>query len=277
MIEQETCLFHREISSGDQYIEMLHAMVEAGITKKKATPVVRFADGEYSFYRHSLKCNGLYKQAENVAAIRRSIPAHVKAIRSAARCGRLSPLVFPGNTRRREPGFFSFLRKSKDDDSAIRFLDFIAENGIELNGHNYMPFYAVYAYLVTGRFARLLDGRSLCVVNSEYNEEAFRKWFDAFSVTPRISYVPIPATFMATRWDSVREAVLSIIPSGIDLFLIGAGVGALQIAVDIAELFSAPAIDAGHVLNMMNGRIDKSGGVRLYTIWNEEKNVDADM
>jgi hypothetical protein len=35
----------------------------------------------------------------------------------------------------------------------------------------------------------------------------------------------------------------------------------------VAKRFSIPAIDAGHVLNMMNDRVDKSNGARLYTLW----------
>ena len=65
----------------------------------------------------------------------------------------------------------------------------------------------------------------------------------------------------------MKEQVLSSIPEDANLCLVGAGVGALLVCVDIAEKFSIPAIDAGHVLNMMNGREDKSKGPRLYTIW----------
>jgi hypothetical protein len=51
-----------------------------------------------------------------------------------------------------ERGFFTFLRKSKNDDSAIGFPDFLATSGIEITGNNHIPFLAVYAYLVTDRF-----------------------------------------------------------------------------------------------------------------------------
>jgi len=269
MVEQETCLFHRDITSGNQYLELLHATVQEAIARKAAMPIVRFADGEYAFYRHSLDCNGLYRQAENTAAIRRAMPSHIEAMQTLVRRGRIAPLVFPGNTREKERGFFSFLRKSKNDDSAIGFLDFLATGGIELTGGNYIPFYAVYAYLVTGRFAKLLDGKSVCIVNSDFDEKACEAWFRQFSSAPRISHAPIAAEYVATRWDSMREGVLSNIPPDADFCIVGAGVGALQVCVDAAERFSIPAIDAGHVMNMMNNRVDKSGGPRLYTLWKE--------
>ena len=232
-------------------------------------PIVRFADGEYAFYRHSLDCNGLYRQAENTAAIRRAMPGHIEAMRTLTSRGRIAPLVFPGNTREKERGFLSFLRKSKNDESAIGFLDFLAAGGIEITGGNYVPFYAVYAYLVTDRFAKLLDGRSVCIINSDFDEKACEAWFRQFSSAPRISHAPIAAEYVATRWDSMRDGVLSNIPTDVDFCLVGAGVGALQVCVDAAERFSIPAIDAGHVMNMMNGRVDKSGGPRLYTLWKE--------
>ena len=115
----------------------------------------------------------------------------------------------------------------------------------------------------------LLDGKSVCIVNSDFDEKACEAWFRQFSSAPRISHAPIAAEYVATRWDSMREGVLSNIPSDVDFCLVGAGVGALQVCVDAAERFSIPAIDAGHVMNMMNGRVDKSGGPRLYTLWKE--------
>jgi hypothetical protein len=47
--------------------------------------------------------------------------------------------------------------------------------------------------------------------------------------------------------------------------MVGAGVGALDVCVDLARFSSVPAIDAGHILNVMNGLECKSGGPRLFT------------
>jgi len=49
--------------------------------------------------------------------------------------------------------------------------------------------------------------------------------------------------------------------------VVGAGIGSLLVCVDVAQEFSIPVIDAGHVLNMINNCEDKSGGARLYTIY----------
>ncbi len=265
MAEEETCLFHKDVKDGDKYFEILHESIQAALAEKKALPVVRFADGEYAFYRYSLDCNGLYRQAESAADIKRAMPFHLEAMKILARSGKLAPLIFPGNTETGKGGFISFLSRWKKDSSAVSFLDFLCRNDIRLTGDNYIPFYVIYAYLVSESFAGLMSGGKICIVNSEFNEGSCRAWFHRFTVDPKISFVKIPDSYVATRWDLLKESVLGEIPADADLFLVGAGVGALPVCVDLALRFSVPAIDAGHVMNMMNGREDKSKGPRLYT------------
>jgi hypothetical protein len=269
MVEQEICLFHENVGNGDEYVERLHDFIQSGVQDRRPSPVARFADGEYAFYRYSLHCNGLYQQAESVEAIRTAMPLHVEAFKILAERGKLAPLIFPGNTRKKEKGFFSLLRRSKSDDSALGFIDFLSSQGIPLTESNYIPFYVIYAYLTSQTFADFMSGRKICIVNSEFNRESCTRWFSTFSSRPKISFAEIPASYVATQWTSMKKGVLGRIPVDTDLCLVGAGVGALMACVDIAIWFSIPAIDAGHVLNIMNGREDKSGGPRLYTIWNK--------
>ncbi len=267
MVEEETCLVHTDISSGDAYMDILHETIRRSIADRRSVPVVRFADGEYAFYQHSLKCNGLYQQAESEAAIKRSLPSHVDALRHTARTGKIAPLIFPGNIRPKKKTAFSFFRRSKQNISAIEFLEFLYQNQIVISRDNYIPFYAVYAYLTSEPFAKLMNGKRICILSSEYNGDECREWFENFSSRPFISFVEIPDSYVATRWEKMNEGILGRIPKGTDLCLVGAGVGALPVCVDVAEKLAIPAIDAGHVLNMMNGREDKSKGPRLYTIW----------
>lgn len=271
MVEEEFCLFHENIETGDEYVKRLHNSISLSIADRRPLPVVRFADGEYAFYRHSLHCNGLYRQAESVEAIRNAMPIHVEALKTLAEQGKLAPLIFAGNTRKKKNGFLSMLRRSRNDDSAIDFLDFLSCQGISLTGKNYVPFYVIYAYLTSQTFADLMNGRNVCIVNSEFNGESCTRWFSAFSSHPEISFAEVPASYVATRWTTIKEAVLGSIPARTDLCLVGAGVGALMACVDIAVRFAIPVIDAGHVLNMMNRREDKSNGARLYTIRKLEK------
>jgi hypothetical protein len=266
IVEQETCLFHRGVAAGADYLDILHRDVAAGIAERKPAPVVRFADGEYAFYQFSLDCNGLYRQAESAAAIRGAMPLHEDALRRLAAGGKMAPLIFPGNIGRgKKRGFFSLFRRSAEV-SAASFLNFLQGRGIALTGENYIPFYAVYAYLTSATFARLVDGRKLCLLNADYNPDACREWFARFSSRPEIVFAEIPAEYIATRWEALREGVLEKIPPDTDLCLVGAGVGALPLCVDAAARYAIPVLDAGHVLNMMNGREDKSNGLRMYTL-----------
>jgi hypothetical protein len=267
MADEEICLFHRDVSSGDACFERLHERIRQCVAGRQAMPVVRFADGEYAFYNQDLHCNGLYQQAESVGAIQKAMPFHRDALQYLSVTGIMTPLIFLGNIGRRTKGFFSFLGKFRTPSSAETFLTFLSESPIELNRHNYLPFYVVYAWLTSAVFARLMDRKKICVLNSEWNRDACIRWFDHFSSHPDFSFVQIPAEYVATRWASMRDGILNQVPSDTDFCLVGAGVGALLVCVDVAKRFSIPAIDAGHVLNMMNDRVDKSNGARLYTLW----------
>lgn len=266
IVEQETCLFHHNVAEGVDYLELLHSFVERGMTERRAAPVVRFADGEYAFYKFTLGCNGLYRQAESVEAIRKAMPQHIDAFKRLTASGKMAPLIFPGNIGRgRKRTFRSFFRRSGEVFSAS-FLNFLQGHGIVLTGDNYIPFYAVYAYLTSEAFARLVDGRKLCILNAEYNPDACRDWFARFASKPEIVFIEIAAEYVATRWDAMREGILGRIPPDTDLCLAGAGVGALMVCVDAAARCAIPVLDAGHVLNMMNSREDKSKGLRMYTL-----------
>lgn len=261
MADEEISLFHAGVSSGDDYLNELHAFVSVAITERRAAPVVRFADGEYAFYSLSLRCNGLYRQAESVRSIRKAMPLHLDALRLLTRKGKIALLVFPGNLHapRKWPAF----RKSEGGSGP--FLDLLIRNGIELNRSNYVPFYTIYAYLTSPLFSHLIDRRKLCIIGSEYNKTACDDWFARHCCRPAVSFVKIPDSYVATQWPDYEKYVLAQIPRDTDICLIGAGIGALPAAVGISRVFSIPAIDAGHVLNMMNGRPDKSNGARLYT------------
>lgn len=262
--KEEICLFHKSVTTGDDYMAQLADRIEAGMNNHSSLPVVRFADGEYAFYSGSLKCNGLYKQAESVAAIKEAFPAHAEALRYLASSGILAPLIFPGNTQERR-GLRALFGKKDGKDLALSFLQFLDANHIKITGTNYTPFYCVYSYLSSTRFARALDGKTVCIVNSDFNAAACTAWFERAGSCPRLVHVPIPASYVATRWESMREEVQRNVPENTDCFMVGAGVGALEVCVDMAHRFSAPAIDSGHILNMMNDLEAKSQGPRLFT------------
>jgi hypothetical protein len=268
MIEQETCLFHRDVSSGEDYFEMLHTFIGKGLSEGNAAPVVRFADGEYAFYADSLDCNGLYQQAESVDAIKKIMPIHIEALKILSQKGKLAPLIYPGNIQDKRKNLFQFfLAKYRSNDSALRFVELLFYNKIKLTGINYVPFYIVYAYLTSKRFIETVDDKKLCIINSKCNIDSCRQWFARFSSYPNIAFTEIPGSYMATQWESIKKDVFNKIPPESDICLVGAGIGSLLVCVDVAQEFSIPVIDAGHVLNMINNCEDKSGGARLYTIY----------
>jgi hypothetical protein len=267
MAQEETCLFHRDVSLGDQYFQILHSFVLERLSSRDPAPVVRFADGEYAFYANDLHCNGLYQQAESVRAIKKALPQHIDALRTLSRAGKIAPLIHPGNIQdRRKKALSSFMRRRKKDNSALGFVEFLYNNQVSITRDNYVPFYVIYAYLTSSEFAEAVDQRRLCIISSECHLRLCRQWFERFSSRPEFIFIQIPESYIATQWQSIRKGVMAKIPSNIDICLVGAGVGSLPVCVDVAAAFSVPAIDAGHILNMMNGREDKSNGPRLYTV-----------
>ena len=266
MADEEICLFHQDVLTGDDYFTILHHKISRGLLERKTAPVVRFADGEYAFYNYDLGCNGLYRQAETIDAIKKAMPSHITALKKMAATGTLAPLIFQGNSTRKKKGVFKLFLSSKEESSASTFLKLLFHNEIELTAENYTPFYVVYAYLTSEDFIRLVDHKKVCILNSEFNRDSCSTWFDRFSSHPDLSFVETPAEYVATRWEFIKKDILKQIPPDTDICIVGAGIGALMICVDVAERFSIPAIDAGHVLNMMNDKVNKSNGARLYTI-----------
>ena len=266
LAQEETCLFHSSVVEGAAYLAVFYALLEQALAEKRPCPIVRFADGEYAFYARDLACNGLYRQAESAKAIGRVLPGHVQALREVAATGKLAPLIFPGNAA--APKAFSRFRRGERNASAVQFTDWLFRQGIPLSDA-YLPFYIVYAGLASRTFASLVHGRRLAILGADFDADACRQWFRARGSVPELCFVEIPAEYVATRWDRIRQDVLGRIPRDASLCLVGAGAGALLVCADAARHLAVPAVDAGHVLNMMNGREGKSGGPRLYTLWTD--------
>lgn len=264
MREQETCLVSDAAPSGDAAVEAIHQRVIASIGSQ-ALPVVRFADGEYLFYLASMKCNGLYQQAESIDAIRAAFPAHFHAMRDVAAKGLLAPLVHPGNVRGGHRTLWRFWKRPKSDDQSLRFLDIAAAEGVQLTARNYAPFYAVYSYLSGKSFAKALDGRTVGVINSDFRPEACQAWFERRGSSPHVVHVPLSDRYVATGWARMRGKLLSQLDPAVDLWMVGAGIGALEVCDDVAHTMSRPAIDSGHIVNSMNDLESKSNGPRLFT------------
>jgi|LGVF01.2.fsa_nt_gb hypothetical protein len=60
-----------------------------------------------------------------------------------------------------------FLGRSKKDDSALEFTQFLCSNNIELSRDNYLPFYVVYAYLTSKRFSDRAHNEHTCEMRFE--------------------------------------------------------------------------------------------------------------
>jgi hypothetical protein len=260
---EEYLVMSRNVNTGSAYLALAMDIILEAIRAHRPLPIVRFADGEYEFYELTMKCNGLYQQARSVEEINQSIPMHVSSLKYVTQNGMIAPLLFPGNLVQMK--HWNPFGKPHGNNQGEKFLEFLAAENIKISDGNYLPFYAVYALLTSEIFSHSMNGKKICIVNSDYEESQCNDWFVRRGSQPVVCGVKIPATYIATQWESMRNDVLKQIPDGVDLFLVGAGIGALLVCADLSQKYLVPAIDAGHVLNMMNGKVGKSNGDRLYT------------
>ena len=261
-------LVHSSRTSLQANIQYLHERVLAAMAMREALPIVRFADGEYAFYSLSLACNGLYKQARSRQEIQAVLVKHLQALEYVQANGFVAPLIFPGNLQI-HPSLKKILGIKEKPGSALSFLNLISSHGIRLVPNNYIPFYAIYAYLTSNSFLSACNGKNICILNSDINTRIASVWFNEGGRRVRISSVCMPSEYVATSWQQYKNDILEKIPQEVDICLVGAGIGSLEVCADISQSFSIPAIDAGHVLNMISNRVDKSAGARLFTEWKQ--------
>jgi hypothetical protein len=261
-------LVHSSRTSLQANIQYLHERILAAMAMREALPIVRFADGEYAFYSLSLACNGLYKQARSRQEIQAVLANHIHALKYVQTNGFMAPLIFPANLQFR-PSLKKILGIKEKPGSSLSFIRLLSSYGIHLASDSYIPFYAIYAYLTSNKFLSACNGRSICILNSDINMEAANEWFNKGGSRVRISSVCMPSEYVATSWKQYKNDILSQIPRETDICLVGAGIGSLEVCADISQSFSIPAIDAGHVLNMISSRVDKSAGARLFTEWKQ--------
>lgn len=268
--DQEVALMASDMLDGDAYLQQIEGAVRSAVEQRKALPMVRFADGEYWFYSLSLRCNGLYRQAESVKHIRAAIPEHIRALQYVSENGFLCPLVFPQNAFPKKRKLRDVLRGKNRGGSALDLLLLLDRNGVQLNSKNYMPFYVIYAYLASTSFFSLVNGRKVCLINSDVDLKNARDWFSRHNSNPELCHVPVPEKYMATRWPEVKDDVLRQIPDDVDLCLAGAGIGAALICASVAAEKSCPVIDAGHIFNIIHNNEKKRGRPRLFMYWGEQ-------
>jgi hypothetical protein len=117
---------------------------------------------------------------------------------------------------------------------------------IDLTPTNYYPFYYVYAALLGPDARRLYEGRRILVVTSD---EDGTKWP---AIRQRVMrFGAADATFVRiSRSKSMFDRIDVTRIGTVDLVLMGAGVGALNIAEQVAPL-EALTIDAGFVLDCL--------------------------
>ena len=241
-------------------------MVQKAIARKTAMPIVRFADGEYAFYRYPWMQRPLPAGRERGGDPQGPALAR-RGHANACPPRQIAPLVFPGKRGKRNGGSFPFCANRRRMTRRSVFSIFSPQT-VSSSRRQLRPFL---------RCLRLSRDRPFCKAARRQiglrGQPGIQR--ESFEVGSRRSRAPRGS---CTR----RFAESSCHPLGYD-----AGERAVEHPARCRFLprrggrrgpaglrrhgraLPIPAIDAGHVMNMMNDRVDKSNGPRLYTLWKE--------
>lgn len=253
-IDECYALFGNDVASGDEYLLRFFNLVEAAIHNHQELPIVRMADGEFAFYRKSIKVNGLYQQTRGEQDIIQALPYHIACLQRISQIGLLCPITYLYN--------ISWVTLYE----CATFWDFLESINASLTPSNYLPFYAIYAALTSLTFMTLIDHKDVLIVSDQFVPQALDSWNAQFHVTPNYKFVSIPSQYVSTDWLSYRDSTLAEIRNigNVDLVMVAAGAGAVPVCHDVARELQVPVIDSGHVINLMMNNAARSGGHRLF-------------
>jgi hypothetical protein len=193
-------------------------------------PIVRFCDGEYSFYsrRETTTCWGERKSSIASDGVE---SRHINALRVISRHGLMCPNLN-----------LMYIKAQSD------FLEFLAQKGMPLQ--NYVPFYFVYALLVNPRFLESLRGRHVVLISNWKNKSAqnIARFFEPLAIG-KLTFYDIPASGVAHGEFDLQIATRP------DIVFVGAGIGA-PLVLERLQSLSCVAIDTGFVLHMWDGTFD---------------------
>ncbi|MCD4669046.1 MAG: hypothetical protein K8S14_01230, partial [Actinomycetia bacterium] len=128
-----------------------------------------------------------------------------------------------------------------------KFFNWIDDNKIDINKKNYLPFYHVYALLNGKSRSRLFKNKRLLIVTSyDINKKnSLEDYFYRRENVRSVNFVEISSAKSMMDKIDVSEYV-----GEIDLVLVGAGIGSINILIQLKPL-SVPCIDIGYALECM--------------------------
>lgn len=232
---------------------------------KRYLPVLRVSDGEFLF--------ALGFKLPEWTDVKR-IRANIRSLISAYLLGRKTLWFMSGSKgygyerynffewRRLREVFKSEVRKiSRDGILAVGFvrqrqpygeeyhsamLKWFQRAGINLNKHNYYPFYFVYALLNGRTLPRIVINNRILIVSS-HGEKAQQK------ILSRLEGMGAKSVdfYRISRTNAMKEHIdTAILPAQVDVILVAAGVGASQIIPQLS-FYQTLVIDAGFCVDLL--------------------------
>jgi hypothetical protein len=267
--EGDHVLSLREIETNKWFYEFINKIEEYS-KDKKFLPICRMSDGEFMF------CVGEKLPSERTGLLNRFLFSlrrkFSKVIKGNNFRANTLPSVPSGNytQKERKSALMTYGQKIKliaeqgilaldltfweepfQEQYFPHFRNWLDENHIEINAHNYYPFYFVYAALLGEAKYKLITGKNILIIHSAIGLKRDKIISELYKIgADQIEWLEISAD--RSLYDKIDLAKITTIPQ---LVLIGAGVGKPNIILQLSSL-CVPCIDAGYV----------------FEVWHEEDN-----
>jgi len=133
------------------------------------------------------------------------------------------------------------------EEAIYKFMAWIDNNKIDINEKNYLPFYHVYAIVNGKRRTYLFKNRKILIVTNYdlKKKKLIEKYLYNKENVSKVSFIKISSNkSLIDRIDASQYI------GKIDLALIGAGIGSINILLQLESL-SVPCLDIGYALECM--------------------------
>lgn len=267
-----------DILDSNKWFDDFCIRIEQAIENKKFLPVVRLCDGEYifiigkniaskrlSFFKR-LKINSKeflkqlinyklvaggenrYKSGTYTAKERKEfLQTYLDNIRDISKSGIMALHLSWGTVPFTE-GLWPKLKKHFD------------QNNIFIDSENYVPFYFVYALLAGSKSKLIFENRNILVINGAEGD----KKYSIINQLYKRGVKKVIWKTISTDRSLFDKLDLNIVDLNVDLVLVGAGIGKLNILKQLSVL-NAPCIDIGFYFEILANEKLKFERTMCYT------------
>ena len=243
----------------DDLLDTFYKRINDLILKKEHFPIIRIADGEFQFLLGKNEFNLRKPFHKLVIHLTKQLFEKILKPKFEAKSRTYTSGVYSHSDRYNVKNQYSECLKyiSKEGVLALyttikpgfyteqylpRLFSFFKENGIDVNEHNYVPFYFIYIILTNKKYSKIYINKNIHLVTSFNTErkEKIENTLNSFGVES-ITWTEI------SRERSLFDTInVSNKVKDADIIFVGAGIGKVHIFNQLKNI-QAVIIDAGYI------------------------------